>query len=512
MQPGTIAATHRADQIRALSARSIGKRFPGVTALNDVSFDLWTGEVHSLVGENGAGKSTLIKMVTGADRPDTGTLEFFGSRSVAEEPHQRRLAGVSAIYQELMIAPEMSAAANVFLHGPPRRGFMIDRSAMRNGFVALAKRLGLTIDPDIRAGSLSIADRQMIEIMRALTTRCRLLIMDEPTAALGPSERLKLFEVVAELRREGTAIIYISHDLDEVLRISDRISVMRNGELVATAARADWTKERMVAAMIGGKSAVSFPRAKTERGKEVLRVEDLVVPGRLAGVSFSVGEGEILGVAGLVGSGRTELLRAIAGADPRASGRLALNGVSEGLFASVRAAVAKGIVLVPEDRKAQGFIPLLSGTRNVALTNLPSISRAGIVSDTASAALAQATTQPLRFAPDRLGQAVRTLSGGNQQKLVIGKWLHRKPKLLLLDEPTRGVDIGAKAEIYAAIRRLAEDGLAVILVSSEFQELIEQADRMIVLARGGVTATLSREKATIERILSLIFAVEGTSR
>jgi len=511
MRPGALSATYNADQVCALQVRALAKRFPGVAALNDVSFDVWSGEVHALVGENGAGKSTLIKMVTGADRPDAGTIEIFGSLATAEEPHERRLAGVSAIYQELMIAPAMSAAANVFLYGPPRRGLLVDRAAMRSQFLALAARLGLTIDPDVRAGSLSIADRQMIEIMRALTTRCRLLIMDEPTATLGPGERLKLFDVIGELRRNQTAIIYISHDLDEVLQISDRISVMRNGERVATAPSADWTKERLVAAMIGGKSAAPTVRTKSSRAKDVLRVENLTAPGRVANVSFSVGEGEILGIAGLVGSGRTEILRALAGADPEASGQIALDGAIEDLPRNVRAAISKGIFLVPEDRKAQGFIPLLSGTRNVALTDLLCVSRFGIVSDKASAELAQTTARPLRFASERLDQAMRTLSGGNQQKLVIAKWLHRQPRVLLLDEPTRGVDIGAKAEIYAAIRLLAEKGLAVVLVSSEFQELIEQADRILVLARGGITAELSHEEATIKQILSRIFAVEGPS-
>jgi ABC-type sugar transport system ATPase subunit len=509
MSAGPLASGHRADQICAVDIRSISKRFPGVIAISNVNFDAWTGEVHALVGENGAGKSTLIKLITGAERPDSGSIELFGSRLEHDGAFLRRRAGVAAIYQELMIVPAMSAAANVFLDNPPRSGFVIRRPGMRKAFDELSQRLGLTIDPDALAGSLSIADRQMLEIMRALTTRCRVMIMDEPTATLGPKEREKLFGVIGDLKQAGTAVIYISHDLDEVLRLADRISVMRDSTMVATDRRSEWTKDRMVTAMVGSKPiAGTSARPRPAEVKAALSVKALTVPGYVAGIDFVVGQGEIFGIAGLVGSGRTEILRALAGLDKAATAEIEIDGIKRALPKSPREAIANGVVLVPEDRKAQGFIPLLSGRSNIALTDLWKVSTGGVVSTARSRDLAQTVAAPIGFQPGRLDRAVGTLSGGNQQKLVIGKWLHRPLKVLLLDEPTRGVDIGAKAEIYKSIRRLAESGLAVILVSSELEELIEQADRIAALSRGTFVATLRGSEASVERLLSLIFAVE----
>lgn len=499
----------RTEQVRALNLKGVGKSFPGVIALHGVDLEVWTGEVHGLVGENGAGKSTLIKMVTGAERPDTGSVEVFGADALTQDIHHRRLAGVSAIYQELAIVPHMTAAANVLLDDPPRRGLLVSRKAMRRNFQRLAERLGIAIDPDALAGGLSIADRQMLEIMRALATECRLLIMDEPTAALGPAERSKLYGVVRDLSAQGVAILYISHDLDEVLNLSNRISVMRGGLLVETAHRDAWTKQRMIAAMIGDKHIPPRRSARVTASDEILRVEKLVVPGRIDGISLSLKRGEVLGIAGLVGAGRTEILTAIAGAEPEASGSMTYENKTGPLPANVRAAVRSGIVLVPEDRKRLGFVPLMTGWENVALTDLKRIARAGVVGQLDGLALAADSTGPLGFNPGRLPQSVGTLSGGNQQKLVIGKWLHRRPRVLLLDEPTRGVDIGAKAEIYASVRRLAEQGLSVILVSSELTEIVEQSDRVLVLARRQIVAELSAEEANVKRILSLIFAIEG---
>jgi ABC-type sugar transport system ATPase subunit len=499
-----------ADQVRALNLKGVGKRFPGVVALDGVDLEVWRGEVHGLVGENGAGKSTLIKMVTGAEHPDTGRIDVFGTDALAQDIHHRRLAGVSAIYQELAIVPHLSAAANVFLHDPPQRRLLVDRKAMRRSFQQLADRLGVAISPDALASELSIADRQMIEIMRALATKCRLLIMDEPTATLGPTERSKLYDVIRDLSVQGVAILYVSHDLDEVLDLSSRISVMRGGRLVETAERGAWTKQRMVAAMIGHKPLPISRRTSVGTSHEILAVRDLVVPGRIDGINLTLNKGEVLGIAGLVGAGRTEILAALAGADSSASGWLTYDGKSGALPTSVRAAVQAGIVLVPEDRKRLGFVPLMAGWENVALTAMGRIARGGVVSKHNGTALAASSTSHLGFKSERLAQPVGTLSGGNQQKLVIGKWLHRRPRVLLLDEPTRGVDIGAKAEIYASVSRLADEGLSVILVSSELAEIVEQSDRVLVLARRRIVAELGSEEATVKRILSLIFSVEGT--
>lgn len=497
------------DRTTAVAVAHLYKRFPGVVALGDVTFDVRPGEVHAVVGENGAGKSTLIKAITGVEQPDEGHIEIFGRRVDGQNAAARRAEGVSAIYQELTIVPAMSASANVFLDRPLHKGSLLKRRAMRRAFIDLGSRLGVRIDPDRAGGTLSISDQQMLEIMRALIAEHRILIMDEPTAALGPTEREKLFEVISELRRQGTAIVYISHDLDEVMQVSDRISVMRNGALVATDIKAAWTKERLVRSMLGSTQSDGGQVRRSFVREPLLTVEGLTVPGRLRNVCFSVGEGEILGIAGLVGAGRTELLRALAGAQLGATGRIAISGRTMRLPRSVREALRLGIAYVPEDRKALGIVPLMSGTENVVLTDLGSVSTAGIVRRDRCRSRAQNATAPVGFSPSRLSFPVRTLSGGNQQKLVVGKWLHRKPKVLLLDEPTRGIDIGAKAELYAAVRRLTDEGLSVVLVSSELEEVVQQADRVAVLTRGDIVATLRHDDASVAKILEIIFSVKG---
>ena len=489
--------------------RRLSKRFPGVLALDAVDFELKAGEVHALVGENGAGKSTLIKMITGAETPDEGELWILGAEQIAGPNTVRRGAGVTAIYQELTIIPEITAVDNMFLGQVPHRGFLVRRQAMRDRFRDIARRLGVAIDPETRAGSLSIADQQMVEIMRALVAEHRVLIMDEPTASLGPAERAKLFDVIGDLRRGGGSIIYISHDLGEVLRLADRISVMRGGALIATAPVDRWTQASLVAAMVGD---LRPPPARRDRAgtprPALLGVTSLSVPGRVADISFALREGEILGIAGLVGAGRTEILRAIAGAEPGATGRITLDGRERPLFRSARAAVRAGISLVPEDRKLQGIVPLLPGDANVVLTDLGSVSRWGFVQRRARRERAERVTGPLGFRPERLKPPIGTLSGGNQQKLVIGKCLHGEPRILLLDEPTRGIDIGAKAEIFASIRALAQRGMGVILVSSELEEVVAHADRVLVLAQGRLAAEYEAASASVEAILRRIFAVE----
>lgn len=496
-----------------LSLHGLHKRFPGVHALKGVDFDLLAGEVHALVGENGAGKSTLIKMITGALHPDEGVVKLGGVRVEELGTHDRRAAGVNAIYQELNIVPAMSAASNVFLDMPPMKGPFLDRKAAAAHFGALCQRLEVSIPPDIPARSLSIADRQMIEIMRALSRDAKILIMDEPTATLGPSERQKLYSVIAGLREEGKGIIFISHDLDEVLGVSDRITVMRNGAVVDQGPRPAWTRERMVHAMVGDARGTLEPRATDNLGETVLRIDRLALPGRLSDVSLSLRKGEILGIAGLVGAGRSELLRSIAGLEPAARAEAFEIDGSGGrpLPRNVRDAIGQGIVLVPEDRKNEGFVPLLDGDSNVALSDLGSVTKLSFVNRAGRHSLARSVAKAVGFAPERLSTPVRNLSGGNQQKLVIGKWLHIGPKVLLLDEPTRGVDIGAKADLYRAIRDLTKDGLSVILVSSELEEVLEHSDRIAVLTNRTITETLDRKDATMERVLSLIFAEKEAS-
>jgi ABC-type sugar transport system ATPase subunit len=382
---------------------------------------------------------------------------------------------------------------------------------MEARFRALAAELDVAIAPRARAGSLSVANRQMLEIMRALMAEHRILIMDEPTASLGPHEREKLYETVRRLRAAGTAVIYISHDLDEVLKLCDRISVMRDGALVACQSASAWSKESLVGAMLGmavRKSAAHTVDIGTE---ELLRVEALSVPGLVHDLSFSLGKGEILGIAGLVGAGRTEILRSLAGCQPGATGRLFIDGKAAPLPRSVRRALALGIALAPEDRKAQGLVLSQNGIVNVTLADMDKIARGPFLRFDKRKSDAETIAGALGFDPKRLGVLTGNLSGGNQQKLVVGKWLHRPPRVLLMDEPTRGIDVGAKAEMFAVMRGLTRKGLSVIMVSSELEEVLDNADRILVLAKGRQRALLRREEATLARVLNLIFAVEGAA-
>ena len=491
----------------ALRARGIQKSFPGVRALRDVDFDLRAGEVHGLVGENAAGKSTLVKIITGAYDADAGVVEVFGHEVRHGDPRAGRRSGIAAIYQELTIVPEMSAAANVFLGRPHRRGPFVSRSATHRAFRRLTARLGLTIDADVRAASLSLANQQMLEIMRALAADHRILIMDEPTASLGPAERERLYETIRGLREAGVATVYVSHQLDEVLALCDRVSVMRDGELVATEPVERWTKERLVAAMLGHVLLKPPPQPRTIAEEEVVRVEGLSVPGVLEDVSFTLRRGEILGLGGLVGSGRTELLRALAGADANADGRLFVRGRQRPWPHTVRSALALGIALAPEERR-QALVSSLSAAANVWLTDMRAVASGPVLQERTRLERAAETMRPLAFDVSRLREPAGSFSGGSQQKLVVGKWLHRRPDVLLMDEFTRGIDVGAKAEMLAVVTRLAAQGVSIIIVSSELEELVEGADRVLVLARGRLIGELGRADASVERILRLVFAVE----
>jgi rhamnose transport system ATP-binding protein len=492
----------------ALRAQGIHKSFPGVRALHDVDFDLRAGEVHGLVGENGAGKSTHVKIITGASDADVGRVEAFGEEVRHGDPRARRRAGIAAIYQELTIVPEMSAAANVFLGRPQRRGPFVSRSETHRAFRRLTARLGLTIDPDVRAASLSVANQQMLEIMRALAADPRILIMDEPTASLGPAERERLYETIRGLRKEGVATVYVSHDLDEVLALSDRVSVMRDGELVAAEPVERWTKESLVTAMLGHVVLKPPPQRRTVAEQEALRVEGLSVPGVLEEISFTLRRGEVLGLGGLVGSGRTELLRALAGADPDARGRLFVKGRERPWPRTVRSALALGIGLAPEERKSQGLVLSLSAAANVSLTDMHTVASGPVLRERRRLQRAAEIMRPLAFDASRLREPAGSFSGGNQQKLVVGKWLHRQPDVLLMDEFTRGIDVGAKAEMLAMVSRLAAAGMSIIIVSSELEELVEGADRVLVLARGRLIGELGHADASVKRILRLVFQVE----
>lgn len=492
----------------AIRLRQVSKSFPGVQALRDVSFDLLAGEVHGLVGANGAGKSTMIRMLSGASVPDSGSIEVGGAALSVDDPRHLRAAGISAIYQELTIVPEMSALSNAFLGAVPGRFGLADRGRMRARYAEVSAWMGIDIPAGARAGGLSVANQQMLEIMRAVLADGRVLIMDEPTAPLGPFERERLYGMVGRLRARGVAIVFISHDLDEVLRLCDRVSVMREGQLVATRAAAAWSKDALVGAMLGDVSIARAARRGAGVRLPMLRVRGLSVPGRVDGFSFDLARGEVLGIAGLVGAGRSEVLRALAGAEPGSGGRLQIDGDELPWPGTVREAMRHGIVLAPEDRKRQGLVLSRPALSNLFLADLRSVARGPVLDTARRRRDGEGLARRLGFNPARLGDTALALSGGNQQKLVLGKWLHRRPRILLLDEPTRGIDLGAKQEIFGTIRELSEDGMSVILVSSDLEEVVEHADRILVMARGRQIATLEGEEASVERILNLIFAVD----
>jgi ABC-type sugar transport system ATPase subunit len=492
-----------------LRAQGIYKRFPGLCALRDVDFELRAGEVHGLVGENGAGKSTLVKIITGAHAPDAGRTVAFGHEIGPGDPRARQRVGIAAIYQEPTIVPEMSAAANVFLGRPPHRGWLASRSASHRAFMQMSTQLGLTIDPAVRAASLSLANQQMLEIMRALAADHRILIMDEPTASLGPAERERLYETIRGLVRGGVATVYVSHNLDEVLALCDRISVMRDGEVAASAPVTGWTKTSLVRAMLGRDLLAPPSPPRTTADEEVLRVDGLSIPGVLRDVSFILRRGEILGLGGLVGSGRSQLLRALAGANPSANGRLVVRGQRRSWPRTVRSALALGIALIPADRTSQGLVLSLSAAANVWLTDMQSVASGPVIRRRRRLQRAAEVLGPLAFDTSRLSEPAGAFSGGNQQKLVVGKWLHRRPDVLLMDEFTQGIDIGAKAQMLATVGRLAAEGVSIIIVSSELEELVEVAHRVLVLGRGRLRGELAYPDVSVEGILQLVFAVEA---
>jgi ribose transport system ATP-binding protein len=485
-----------------LEMTSIWKHFPGVQALQNASLQVLPGEVHVLLGENGAGKSTLMKVLCGQYAPDDGRVTFAGQVIAPESPIDAERLGLVMIHQELNLIPGLTVAENIFLgHEPTRAGF-IHSDLMRKASADLLRRVGAHIDPDVPVAELSVAEQQLVEIARALKEEARLLVMDEPTAALADNEIETLFEVIRGLCHEGVPVIYISHRMREILAVGDRVTVMRDGCTVGTRIVRDTEAGELIGMMVGRTIDEQIAKRDVALGEEVLKVENLTRAGALSPLSFSVHAGEILGVAGLMGSGRTELARAIFGADPIDGGCVSVGG--ESIPANDPAAsIAAGLGFLTEDRKQQGLVLLMSVAENISLTSLDQISRHGVLDLAAEHTKAEELVEKLRIRAASLDQEAVNLSGGNQQKVVLARWLAAGCKILIFDEPTRGIDVGAKAEIYELIGELVDGGVAVVLISSEMPELLGLSDRVAVMHEGSLQGVLSRAEASQEKIMEL---------
>ncbi|MFJ4283196.1 sugar ABC transporter ATP-binding protein [Streptomyces massasporeus] len=495
-----------------LSMSGITKSFPGVRALDGVDLDVQAGEVHCLLGQNGAGKSTLIKVLAGAHQPDTGAIRWRGEEVTLRSPIAAMRLGIATIYQELDLVEHLSVAENVHLgHEPTAAGFVVRGKTAKASTAALLQRLGhAEIDPARLVGELSAAQQQIVSMARALSHDVRLIVMDEPSAALDPDEVDNLFRIVGDLTAAGVAVVYISHRLEEIRRIGDRVTVLKDGRAVAGGLPAKSTPTREVVALMTGRNVeYVFPDrpVSSPRAEPVLKVQGLSRQGEFETLDLDVRPGEIVGLAGLVGSGRSEILETVYGARKPTTGQVLVDGraLKPG---SVRAAVRAGLGLAPEERKAQALLMLESVTRNVSVSSMSRFSRGGWIDRGAELGAARAATRELSLRPDNPSVPVRTLSGGNQQKAVLARWLLRGCKVLLLDEPTRGVDVGARAELYAVIRRLADEGLAVLLVSSEVPEVLGLADRVLVLREGRVVHTAPARELDEHRVLDLV--MEGS--
>ncbi|HEY0279109.1 MAG TPA: sugar ABC transporter ATP-binding protein [Solirubrobacterales bacterium] len=498
----------------AVRCRAVSRSFGPTKAVIDVDLDVHQGEIHALVGANGAGKSTLLGMLSGRIAPSDGEITVFGRKLSGGSPRESRAASIAIVYQELTIVPRLSACANVYLGEEAGRSGMIDEARMRDGFRQLCELFEVDIDPDIPAGELTVATQQLLEIMRAVQRDSRLLLLDEPTAALSHRERDFLLDLMRRLKGEGVTIIFVSHHLDEVLAVSDTITVMRNARHIETSPVAAWTKNRMVEAMTG-EAPLRVERDRVPvPGEVVLEVEGLELPGSLSDISLHVREGEVLGLAGLVGAGRTSILRSLAGLEPASGGRLRMRGKERRWPRSPRAALRRlDIALLPEDRKGQGLVLGMSIPDNVTMTDLGPVSRGGLVNNGTQLKQARKLMEPFRLNRPVGRYPVGQLSGGGQQKVVLAKYLNEDPSVMLIDEPTRGIDVGAKVDILHAVREFARGGKAVILTSSEIEEVIDVSDRVLVVALGRIVGEfdMHKESPSVRDVLNLAFQIEDPS-
>ncbi|MCX4648539.1 sugar ABC transporter ATP-binding protein [Streptomyces sp. NPDC055059] len=485
-----------------LALEEVSKSFGAVRALRGVSLRLYAGEAHALAGENGAGKSTLIKALAGVHRPDAGTVLLDGAPVEFHGPADARDAGVAVIYQEPTLFPDLSVAENIFMGRQPRRSLnRVDHRAVKRAAADLFARLGVDLDPDQPARGLSIADQQLVEIAKALSFDARVLIMDEPTAALTGSEVARLFGVVKTLREQGAAVLFISHRLEEIFALCQRVTTLRDGALIGSEPLEGLTEDDLVRRMVGRDLDELYPKQETEAGEVALQVRRLTREGVFTDVSFEVRRGEIVGLAGLVGAGRSEVARAVFGVDRFDGGEVEVLGTSLKPGAP-SVAMAAGLALVPEDRRAQGLVMDMSIERNIGLTGFAETTRAGLMNRKAERSRSVDWAVKLQVKYARLADVVGTLSGGNQQKVVLAKWLATGPQVLIVDEPTRGIDVGTKAEVHRLLSSLAAEGVAVLMISSDLPEILGMADRVLVMHEGRLTAEIPRAEATEETVMA----------
>ncbi|WP_461366322.1 sugar ABC transporter ATP-binding protein [Candidatus Darwinibacter acetoxidans] len=486
---------------KILEMKNISKAFYGVQALNNVDFSVLRGETHILLGENGAGKSTLVKILSGAYHKDAGEIFFDGEQIEISTPLDAQRKGISIIYQEFNLIPGLSVAENIFLGREPVKGNrLINWRVLNENAKAILDKLHADVSPTALVATLSVAEQQFVEIAKALSFGAKLIIMDEPSATLTPAEIDRLFAVIRDLKRAGVSIIYISHHLDEIFEIGDRVTVLRDGELVATDDIKNVTKDMIIRWMVGRDLTNTYPPRTTTPGEVVLEVQNLSRRGELHDISFHLRRGEILGIAGLVGSGRTELVRALYGADPIDRGEIKLHGRTLAIK-TPKESIKNGIGFLPEDRKQEGLVLEQSVKNNVTLANLVKVVKNGIISGSAEKAAVDEYVRNLGIRTVNQQVLIKNLSGGNQQKVVLAKWLFTDSDILIFDEPTRGIDVGAKYEIYQLMNRLTEQGKSVIMVSSELPEIIGMSDRVLVLHNGRITGEYTRDQFDQELIM-----------
>jgi rhamnose transport system ATP-binding protein len=498
----TVSSTTDTTRLALVELRGVSRSFGGVRALDEVDLQLLPGQVLALVGENGAGKSTLVKILTGVEHPDTGDILIDGQRQVISDPMAAHRLGIAAMYQEPTVFPDLTVAENIFAGRRPRRGLgLVDWSTMEGEAQRLLDELEVDLPADRPVRGLGVADRQLLEIAKALSANARLLIMDEPTAALSPQEVDRLFARVRRLRERGVAILFVSHRLEEVSAIADVVTVLRDGRHIATRPAAELSHTEMVKLMVGRPLEQLFPKATTEVRELALEVHGFTRLGVFNDVEFEVRRGEIVGLAGFVGAGRSEVARSLFGIDRHDRGEVLIDA-RPFRPSSPRGALARGLAYLPEDRLGQGLVQIMSVASNITMAILPRLTPGGLLRPRAEMSLARRFMQQLRIKAASPAAKVQTLSGGTQQKVVLAKWLAAEPRVLILDEPTRGVDVGTKADVHRLVSQLAADGLGILLISSDLPEVLAMSDRIVVMREGRTVAEFSRAEATQQRVIA----------